>query len=125
MKHVILTILIFLTCSAGKLTMANHIKEFFNIDHLIIQEDIMSIQTDIFFPENFDLNVLKYGLSVKLDTINDILYFSKYTSSTYDNQGQFEKKVQTTCAENKKAFIRLWNASIISDKRQALHYESL
>ena len=98
--------------------MANHTSQIFSIDNLLTRKDFMSSQSSIFLPENYKSNALKYSFSAKLDTITDILYFSKYRSMFSNIQSPSVKNTLIQSSDNKNSLVMLWNGSIITEEKK-------
>lgn len=118
MKPLIIIILTFLACTFSNVTMANHTSQIFSIDNLLTRKDFMSSQSSIFFPENYELTAPKCNFSAKLDTITDILYFSKYRSMISNIQNLSEKNTLIQGSINKDFLVMLWNGSIITEEKK-------
>jgi len=118
MKPLIIILLMFLTCISDNVTMANHTSQIFSIDNLITRKDIMASQSSIFLPENYKSNVLKCSFSAKLDTVTDILYFSKCYSMRNNIQSPSAKNTIIQGSDNKNSLVILWNRSIITEENK-------
>ena len=117
MKPLIIIILIFLACTLSNVTMAYHTSEIFSIDNLLTRKDIMSSQSSIFFPENDVADALKCSFSAKLDTITDILYFSKSHCMISNYESPCSNNTSIQSLDKKNSLVVLRNAFINTEEK--------